>query len=224
MAMNTRKKRFAFVTIGQTPRTDLVPEMAAWIGTGADIVEFGALDGVPASEISALGPGPEDERLVTRLRDGSQVVVAKTWVEERLRSFLTELAGEDFFALVLLCTGYLPGLRVECLVLEAQAIVDHGVAALAHGARSVGVMVPLEKQIHELHFRPRSDQKLITSHASPYEPERLEVAAGELAEADLVIMHCMGYTEEMRRDAARVCRKPVLLARRMVASAVEQLL
>jgi protein AroM len=36
-------------------------------------------------------------------------------------------------------------------------------------------------------------------------------------------MHCMGYTEAMRRRVAAVTGKPVLLARRLVASAVAEL-
>jgi hypothetical protein len=36
-------------------------------------------------------------------------------------------------------------------------------------------------------------------------------------------MHCMGYTEAMRQTVAEVSKRPVLLARRLVATAVAQL-
>jgi len=39
----------------------------------------------------------------------------------------------------------------------------------------------------------------------------------------VIVMHCMGYTEAMRRTVADVSRRPVLLARRLVAAAVGQL-
>jgi protein AroM len=84
-------------------------------------------------------------------------------------------------------------------------------------------MVPLVDQINEFHFRPGAGQALKASHASPYTPGRLEEAAAELADADLVVMHCMGYTEAMRRTVADISRRPVLLARRLVAAAVAQL-
>jgi protein AroM len=37
-------------------------------------------------------------------------------------------------------------------------------------------------------------------------------------------MHCMGYTEAQRAVVAEASGRPVLLARRMVASALSQLL
>ncbi len=63
---------------------------------------------------------------------------------------------------------------------------------------------------------------MLASHASPYTPGRLSLAAGELADADLIVMHCMGYDEAMRATVAEISGRPVLLARRMVAAAVQQ--
>ena len=74
-----------------TPRTDLVPEMAALVGAGVTITEFGVLDGVSGEEIARATPGEEDERLVTRLRDGSQVVARKTWIQQRLQQSLDRI-------------------------------------------------------------------------------------------------------------------------------------
>ena len=45
-----------------------------------------------------------------------------------------------------------------------------------------------------------------------------------MSKTDLIVMHCMGYTEAMRRRVAAITGKPVLLARRVVADAVAQLL
>ncbi len=216
-------KRAAFVTIGQTPRVDLVPEMAEWIGGSLDIVERGALDGVSRSEIERLVPGAGEHRLVTRLADGGEVVVRKSWVQERVQLILDDVAREGFDLTVLLCTGYLPGLHAPGLFLEAQAIVDHGVMALTQQADSVGVMVPLEEQMKEFHFQPPRGQVLRLSHASPYRPGRLEQAGRQLADVDVVVMHCMGYTGSMRETVASASGRPVLLARRLVAAAVGQL-
>ncbi len=216
-------KRAAFVTIGQTPRVDLTPEMAKWIGGALDIVERGALDGISRSEIERFAPSAGQHRLVTRLADGSQVVVRKSWVRERVQHVLDDAARERFDLTVLLCTGYLPELQAPGLFLEAQAIVDHAVMAMTRRADSVGVMVPLEEQIEEFHFQPREGQVLRLSHASPYRPGRLEQAGRQLADVDVVVMHCMGYTGSMRETVASASGRPVLLARRLVAAAVGQL-
>ena len=62
------------------------------------------------------------------------------------------------------------------------------------------------------------------AHASPYSDGRFEEAARELAKTDLIVMHCIGYDEAMRRRVAAVSGGPVLLARRLVASAVAELI
>lgn len=44
--MANHKLLLGTVTIGQTPRTDLIPEMKQFLGAGVDILEAGALDGL----------------------------------------------------------------------------------------------------------------------------------------------------------------------------------
>jgi protein AroM len=216
-------RRAAFVTIGQTPRTDLVPEIREWLGGQIEIDERGVLDGLSADEVAAMAPRPGHHRLVTRLADGSEVVLRKDLVHAWLQAVFEAVAADDFLCTVLLCTGHFPPFRVGGLFLEAQSIVDDSVAAIARHARSIGLMVPLEEQIEEFHFRPAAGQTLKASYASPYSPGRLEQASSDLADTDLIVMHCMGYTEAMRQTVAAVAKRPVLLARRLVAAAVAQL-
>ena len=55
------------ITIGQSPRSDVVPDMVEILGPGVEIRERGALDGLSPREIAALAPAPDDDLLVTRL-------------------------------------------------------------------------------------------------------------------------------------------------------------
>ena len=213
-----------FVTIGQTPRTDLVPELAARLPAGTVIREVGALDGLDEAAVAALAPGPDDARLVTRMADGSQVVVAKAWVHARLEEVLSGLSRDPSALTVLLCTGEFPGLRGPGIFLDAQHLVDHGVAALCAGMHRIGLMLPLAEQTEEFHWKPGPRQELKVTYSSPYVGERFEAAAAELADCDAVVMNCMGYTEDQRRRVASASGRPALLARRFVASAVAQLL
>ncbi len=213
-----------FVTIGQTPRTDLVPELAARLPSGVRVEEVGALDGMDARAIAAHAPGTGDERLVTRLADGRQAVVSKAWMQRRLQEILDGREADPSAVVVLLCTGEFSGLRAPGLFLDAQHLVDHGVAALCSGMRRIGVILPLAEQEDEFHYRPGPEQELRTTFASPYEGDRFDAAGAELAGCDVIVMHCMGYTEEHRRRVAAASGRPVLLARRLVRSAVAQLL
>jgi protein AroM len=215
---------FLFVTIGQTPRTDLVPEILRYLPQAVKVEELGALDGLGLEGIKEQAPDPGEDRLVTRLRDGTQVVLRKDWVERRLQELLDGMDPSRYTAIVLLCTGEFPRLQGPGLFLDAQHLVDYGVAGLCAGARRVGVLLPLTEQAESFHLRPAEGQRLVFSHASPYEGNRFEDAARELSDVDLVVMHCMGYTEAQRETVARASGRPVLLARRLVATALANLL
>jgi protein AroM len=212
----------AFVTIGQAPRDDLLPEMRPFMGPLA-ATEFGVLDSLTRDEIARLAPSVGDHALVSRLGDGSEVTIGKAWTRDRLAALMDRLDAEAFDLIVLLCTGHFEGVRSRTLMVEAQRVVDAAVDAVAGDGRTVGVMVPLARQMEEFHDARAAAYPMVMAHASPYSDRRIDDAARDLAKADLIVMHCMGYTEAMRRRVAEIAGKPVLLARRLVAATVAQL-
>jgi len=213
-----------FLTIGQTPRSDLVPELVSWLPPSTAVREVGVLDGLSGDAVAAHFPGASEPRLVTRMADGSQVVVRKAWMAARLQEVLDALGPDPRVLTVLLCTGEFPDLRGPGFFLDAQHLVDHGVAATCGGVSRIGLLLPLEEQADDFHWSPGPGQELRVTHASPYAEDRFAAAGAELAQCDVVVMHCMGYTEPQRRQVAEASGRPVLLARRIVASAVAQLL
>jgi len=221
---NPMPKRAAFITIGQTPRDDIVPELRTTIGDGVDIVELGVLDGFQADDIAALQPADNEQQLVTRLRTGAEAIVGKAWIRTQLQSLLDELTGHDFVFKLVLCTERLAPLHSEGALLTAHSLVNHGVESIAGDLGSLGVIVPLPSQVDEIKRHARPGRCMMATHASPYQPGRLEEAAKALRRTDLIVMDCMGYTEAMRETVARASGRPVLLARRLVAAAVKQLL
>jgi len=216
-------KRIAFVTIGQTPRSDLVPEILAGVAAPVDAVEFGALDGMSAAEIAMLAPPPGAGSLATRLKDGGEIVVAKSWAEQRLQQIFERVDAGGFDLLVLLCTGHFPELRSRTLLIEAQRVVDGFVDAMAVDTCKLGIMVPLARQIDEWHVRGGASRDVRLTHFSPYAGDRLDGASDELSDRDMIVMHCMGYDEAMRARVAARTTRPVVLARRVVAGAIAQL-
>jgi protein AroM len=109
-------------------------------------------------------------------------------------------------------------------MIEAQRVVDGFVDAMAVDGCRLGVMVPLARQVDEFHVRGDAKRDVRLTHFSPYSGDRLERATGDLADRDMIVMHCMGYNEAMRaRVAARTARS-VVLARRVVAGAIAQLI
>jgi protein AroM len=215
-------KRTAFVTIGQSPRTDLTPEILAEVRCPLDVVEVGVLDGLDDAAIAGLAPAEGEQRLVSRLADGREVILSKPKIQQRLQQLFEELDRENHDLIVLLCTGHFEPFRVCTLFIEPQQVVDHFVQGLAYGAETLGILVPNEKQIDEFHGV--DGKRSSVSFASPYGGDRFETAGRELADTDIVVMHCMGYSEAMRRRIAAASGRPVMLSRRIVAHAIDLML
>lgn len=220
----SRAPRIAFVTIGQSPRVDLTPEILERLGDQIEAVEFGALDDLSAAEVAAMAPKAGEDSLCTRMRDGSEVVIGKMQTRDRLQKLFDRLDTEGFDAITLLCTGYFDHLSSKTLLIEAQRVVDATVDAFSLGCQNLGVILPLERQIAEFHVHSDDDRKIKATHYSPYGADRLDAAAKDVADCDLVVLHCMGYSEAMRARTAALTNKPVLLARRIVAGAVQQII
>ncbi|MFJ4289640.1 AroM family protein [Cupriavidus sp. NPDC089707] len=225
-----RLPRVAFVTIGQAPRTDIVPQMLADLGLPVAAEEFGILDNLDVDAIAALAPANGEYRFASRLRDGSQAVMGKPVAEAMLARLMASLDDGRFDALVPLCTGTaLPPMRT--LVIEPQQVVDHLTVALAQGCKRLGIVLPLEGQVGSFHLIEPVSCELRITHASPYTDTVADSGTGRFAQAgetlrgcDLVVMHCMGYTEAMRAEVARHAGAPVLLSNRMVARLLGQVL
>ena len=214
----------AFVTIGQSPRPDITPGLLARIDGRIDVTEIGALDGLSEAEIAAMAPDPGEETLVTRLRDGREVITGKRKTQARLQTLFDRIDAEGRFgAIVLLCTGYFPSLHSKTLLVEAQRIVDHMTHTLTEGSGKVGLMVPNRVQIAEFHEVAPPGVEITGTWSSPYADQRFAAAAAEVAGCDLTVMHCMGYDDSHRAIVQQVTGKPVLLAQRMLAAGVAQL-
>ena len=69
-------KRIGAITIGQSPRVDVVPEMQQILGPDVEIVQAGVLDGLSPEEIAALAPAGNGDSEIRRLR-GSPVLVSR---------------------------------------------------------------------------------------------------------------------------------------------------
>lgn len=219
----TKELRLAFVTIGESPRDDIVPEMLADIGGNVQAVEYGAMDDLSEAEIAALAPLPDEMSFATRRRDGREIAISKERIEVHLEKLLQRIDGEGYDAVVLLCTGtHVAPLR-NTLMIESQRIVDSMVEAMAASAKRLGVILPLDRQIEEFPKRHVFSTTPKLTAASPYSGDDFAAKAASLGDCDLVIMHCMGYSDAMRTEVRSAISAPVLLSRRIVSGAIRQI-
>jgi len=221
--------RIAFVTIGCTPRTDIVPEMVSEIfgdqpSNDIQIREFGVLDGLDGADLDAMKATADEHVFATRDAQNNEISVSAEKTEARLETLLDHVEGLDFDMVVLLCTGTRIRPRTGMLIIESQRVVDHSIAALSIGDAPLGVLVPFERQISTLFSGHDLPSNARFAAASPYDGAPLGVRASALADCPVTVMHCMGYSRAMRDAVRAAIPGHVLHARGMVAGFVRQLL
>jgi protein AroM len=222
-------RRLGLVTIGQTPRDDVVPEMADVLGADVEILERGALDGLDVRAVTALAPGPDDDVLVTRLRGGAAVFVAHRHVVPRVQACLAELDRAGVGLSALLCTGTFPGLASAAPLLTPDRLLLGVLQSLSWPGR-LGVLTPSSAHVPQTRARWRGyGFDPVLAVVSPYEEERpgaLDLAVEALGggEAGLVVLDCMGYRRKVKAEIHGRLGVPVLQANLLLARVAAELL
>ena len=221
--------KVGLITVGQSPRSDVVPDMAAILGGDVEIVEAGALDGLSREQIAPLAPEGDDEILVTRLADGSPVFVGKTQDHSPHRGADRRARGPRHALNVLLCTGEFPKLAARRPFLEPQQLLLGLLRAMTFPGR-LGVLTPSERHVPQTTARWRaSGFDAHVAPLSPYEendPAAVRRAADALraGNAGLVVMDCIGFRRKTRDEIAALTGAPTLVANLLVARVAAELL
>lgn len=220
---NVSKPCIAAVTIGQSPRDDVVPEMASLV-PGARWVEAGALDGLDDAGIARLQPARGEFPLVTRLRDGRAVTVGERAIVPLVERAIARVEA-DADVVVLLCTGTFD-LRAARPIVFPGRLLTATVEALGRGRR-IAVLTPHEDQVRAQTERWSARGATATVlFVPPYAPADFADAGrrARAAGASLVVMDCLGYTLAMKTAVASASALPVLLPRSLVARVAAELL
>jgi protein AroM len=215
------------LTIGQSPRVDIVPELKAAVGFDLEIVERGALDGMSRDEVGSLKPGKADYVLVTRMRDGTEVTIAERHIVERMRAHVRDLESQGVDLIVLFCTGEFPQLAGTTLLLTPDRLLEHTVRGVL-GRGTMAVVAPSKDQTEMMKEKWGGlDIPLVINAVSPYSAAKeryFEVAESISAQSpDLVVLDCMGFGMEIKRIFRRVTGVPVILPRTLLGRTVAEL-
>jgi protein AroM len=216
-------RRVGLVTIGQSPRVDVVPEMKVVLGD-VEVVECGALDELSRDEIEALRPGEGEYLLVTRLRDGSEVRISRErvlpLVERCIRRLeaVTDVVG-------FLCTGDFPELTSSKILVKPSELLLKVVEALR--VRKLGVLVPDPRQVPVVGRRwLRVSEDVVVESFSPYTGSlaALPEVVRRFQDRDLVVLDCIGYGLEVKRLVMELTGRPVVAPRTIMARVIRELL
>lgn len=209
-------QKIGLITIGQSPRSDMTPEMKALLGPATSFVEAGALDDLSDAEIARLAPEDGEITYISRLRNGQSVKLSKAKLLPYLQKQLNKVEQEASSSIVV-CTGSFPTLTHTKPLLCPDQILKYVIQSVLGNGR-LGLIVPLEEQKTQL-AEKWGDIPVVTAAASPYEDADMEGPARELKEkgATVFVLDCMGYTEEHKQKIKSVTGLPTILSRSIVA-------
>jgi protein AroM len=221
------KTRIGFLTIGQSPRDDVVPQITQGFAQKIRVYEKGALDGLARSEILALAPDEGDAPLLTRLRSGSTVVVGKRKITPLLKKQIRWFLDQDVRLIALLCTEEFPRLRPPGVVIQASRALLQAVLSGSRKGR-LGVFVPLEsqKEAAERKWR-KTEYEIIVEALNPYQKFAAQGKALERMrdeDPSAVTLDCLGFTPRMAIKIRDILHKPVFDPRGALAVAIEKLI
>lgn len=196
--------RVGAVTIGQTPRPDLLEPLVRRLGPTADVVEAGALDGLAADGLPST-PGGIDSAaaspLTTRLRDGSRVTLEESDLAPLVQAAIDRAEAAGAAVILLLCAGGFPHATARGhLVRPFEAAVDR---LRELGARRLTVVVPFAGQAEPARRKWTAAGFAIVVLVG--DPAVLDVAPGEPG-ADAIVLDYVGHAgsvvERLRVRAA----------------------
>lgn len=229
--MRASSRTIGMATIGQAPRDDVVPAMRQYLPTDLRIAQRGALDGLSRAEIDRLAPRPGEVGIVTKLLDGSSVLLSHELILPLMQAKVDELVDyEGAELIVILCGADWSALRSARLIINPGKLFPAVIGALAPG-RKLGVIKPDAGQVEREQARYSAlGIDVVVTAASPYEGAgRLQLAreaAEKLRDAgcELIWMTCVGMDAPMRAIVAEVTGAPVVLAHALLARIVTELL
>lgn len=239
-----RRKTLALVTIGQSPRDDVTPDMLPLL-SGIRVIESGALDELTSTEIAELAPRRGEGVLVSRLRGGGQAALSEERVHPLVQAAVDRGVQSGADVVLVMCTGNIPGIGARVPVFMAESLAHGAIAALV-GDAPLTVVVPEPEQAEGIggRWEARLGRAVNVVVCDPYSAPLASFTelAAELREGAMagragspaadrqrhqltarpswVFLDCIGYSEAMADAMRAVLTTSVLTARGLAARLV----
>ena len=219
--------KVGFITIGQSPRTDITSDILSILDKDVELFETGALDDYSYDEIIAnFSPKYNDGTLVSRLRDGREVKIAQLSIEPIIQEKIDEFEEDGINNIVLLCTGQFGEVMCTKTLIKPQGII-YSLASQLANERPISVLYPDQKQKKDMERKwGVLGLQVDFFVADPYgDITEIEKVAYEIKKKgnSLLIMDCLGYSIEMKNIIKNITKKSILLPRTIIASIINEL-
>lgn len=143
--------RIGTLTIGQTPRPDLIASLKQRF-PDSEIIEVGALDPLDISDLPITTKGGDGTYLLTtRMRDGSLVHVPESFLIPFMANGLKRLETKCVQAIFLLCAGTFAELSSPVPLIKPFVLAHEMLANI--GICNIGIIAPIPEQVRPIRKR-----------------------------------------------------------------------
>lgn len=214
------------VTIGESPRDDIVTAMFGNTKP-ARVIQSGALDTLTDQEIDELFPRLGEAVLVSRLRNGREVTLAKPRLIPHVERAIDQVVDAGATVVCILCTGDFSSITKSGIRIVTPDRLVYAVVTALLPAGTLGVLMPHQDQEAMMREKWRGEARtIVTETFSPYGPLSDMVAiANQFREAnvDLVVMDCMGYSRDHWHDVQSRLDVPVVLSNGLTGAILREI-
>ncbi len=240
------RPKIGLITIGQSPRQDVVSDIVSILGPKIEIIERGALDGLSKKRIEVLHPEKNDFPLITRLMDGSPVVVGKRKIIPLIQKQISALDKLNVELMAFLCTDDFPGLKSQKILLLPYPILLSMVTSMMREG-TLAVLAPLKEQKETVKRKwQKTGLEIIIEIMNPYARRRDRAASPSPSQCspplgqsfkfeqvvkniqdhqvDLIVLDCIGYSSKVKEKIRQATGKSVLSPRTILARMIQELL
>ncbi len=222
-------QKLAILTVGQTPREDILQDLKSYLPEGYLLTEYGVLDGLTREEADRrYGYRGEGALLISRMRDQGPVLLDGDKAAQGMQLCIdrAEQAGVDL--LMMACTGHFSELRHKIPLIMPGAVQRSKTIQLARGG-AIGVIFPNKDQRVQVigWWKDSGVQVELLEPASPYSGDEEVVEAAlrlKAAGAKVLCMDCFGYSAAQKKAVCQAAGLETVLPREGLAELAVEIL
>ena len=222
------KKKIVALTIGHSPRNDIVQELEDICNAKYEIVQCGGLDGIEEEEILDMQSKIDTEEfLITKINSGKMVKVPREFAVNRMKNCFDKEFEQGAEAGIILCTlESFVELDAKKVIIKPQKLLLNFVKTIATD-KKLGIIFPSNDLIDVAieNWSKVSSDVFVKVYSSNEPIEKLMTLVGELIDlnVDIIVLDCIGYTVAMKQKVKSVCKVPVILPRTLIINALDEL-
>ena len=195
--------------------------------TNINLIQKGVLDNLSDKELKYFTSiGMNEDILVSRLKNGKQLKMNSHKVEKRIEELINQTVQEGYKNILVLCTGRFNNLQVDGINIFFPDDIVTQLLNNMYSYKNFGLLIPDENQIIYMKEKWSEQRNLIIECASPYlKIEEIISSCKAIEEqgAEVILMDCMGYTENMKKEVQTRVNIPVILSNVLTLKIVSEL-